>query len=331
MSVLNIEHLALDLPVQGRRRRVLHDVSLSIGEGEAVGLVGESGAGKSMASRSVIRLLPDRAVTEGSILFRGRSVLAMDRTALREYRTHDVAMIFQDPRAHVNPVRTIGDFLTEALIERGEPRAQARDDVAALLRAVGVSEPERRLRQFPHELSGGLLQRVMIAAALAVTPQLLLADEPTTALDVTTQSDVMVILDDQRRERGLAMLFVTHDLELAAAVCERIVVMYAGFVVEDAPASIVHQRARHPYTAGLLASRPDPTAHTRRLVAIPGRPLSGYEVGAGCAFAPRCAFATERCRIERPALRAMGDGLVACHHAEDLEGHLGAVARGDQA
>lgn len=322
MNVLEFDHLAIDLPVEGERQRVIHEVTLALGEGEAVGLVGESGAGKSMVSRSVIRLLPNGAVVEGTILFEGRSVMAMDRATLRDYRSRDVAMVFQDPRAHVNPVRSIGDFLVEALIERGgDPRA-ARGAVIELLVAVGVTEPERRLRQFPHELSGGLLQRVMIAAALVVSPKLLLADEPTTALDVTTQSDVMVILDTQRRDRGLAMLFVTHDLELAIAVCDRIAVMYAGFLVEDAPAHALHETTRHPYTAGLLASRPDPRAPERRLLAIPGRPLSAYEVGVGCSFATRCAFAEARCHRERPELRELDGGRVACHRAEELRGHL---------
>jgi ABC-type dipeptide/oligopeptide/nickel transport system ATPase component len=175
-------------------------------------------------------------------------------------------MIFQDPRAHINPVRTIGDFLTEALLERGEPRHRADAIVSGLLSAVGITDAARRMRQYPHELSGGLLQRVMIAAALAIEPKLLLADEPTTALDVTTQSDVMVNLDTQRRERGLAMLFVTHDLELAAAVCDRIAVMYAGYLVEDSPAASLHAEALHPYTAGLLASRPSALACEPRVL-----------------------------------------------------------------
>ncbi|MGH9020510.1 MAG: ABC transporter ATP-binding protein [Acidimicrobiales bacterium] len=322
MNVLDVDHLAVDLPVEGQPRRVIHDVTLSIAEGEAVGLVGESGAGKSMASRAVIRLLPHGATVLGDVSFEGRSVLAMDRTQLRAFRAHDVAMVFQDPRAHINPVRTVGDFLVEALVERGDARGDAVDVVSGLLRVVGIDDPARRMRQYPHELSGGLLQRVMIAAALAVSPKLLLADEPTTALDVTTQSDVMVNLDTQRRERGLAMLFVTHDLELAAAVCDRIAVLYAGFLVEDVAAADLHRAARHPYTAGLLASRPSPTTRERRLVAIPGRPLSAYEVGPGCAFATRCAFAVERCHTERPELRDLDGGRVACHRAEELRRRL---------
>ena len=328
MNVLDLDHLAVDLLVEGERRRVIHDVTLSLAEGEAVGLVGESGAGKSMASRAIIRLLPDGARTSGEISFEGRSVLGMDRAALRHYRAHDVAMIFQDPRAHINPVRRIGDFLTEGLVERGEARDEATRVVTELLGAVGVAEPARRLTQYPHELSGGQLQRVMIAAALAATPRLLLADEPTTALDVTTQSEVMAILDAARRERGLAMVFVTHDLELAAAVCDRIAVLYAGLLVEDIPASRLHAERRHPYTAGLLASRPDPTNTQERLYAIPGRPLSALEIGPGCPFAARCAFALERCQIERPALRELGVGRVACHRAEELGDQLLAPATG---
>lgn len=322
MNVLTLDHLSVDLPVEGQRRRVIHDVTLAVGEGEAVGLVGESGAGKSLTSRAVIRLLPEGAVIGGDVSFKGRSVSQMSSEDLRHYRLRDVAMIFQDPKAHINPVRTIGDFLTEALIERGDGEEGAVATVTGLLEVVGITEASRRLRQYPHELSGGLLQRVMIAAALAIEPQLLLADEPTTALDVTTQSDVMVNLDTQRRERGLAMLFVTHDLELAAAVCDRIAVMYAGFLVEDSPAARLHQDALHPYTAGLLASRPSATARSARLVAIPGRPLSAFEVGEGCSFVARCPFAQDRCRVERPVLRDVGAGRVACHRTEEIGDQL---------
>ncbi len=318
MALLELDRLAIDLEVGRRPRRVVHDVSFPVSEGEAVGLVGESGAGKSMTSRAVIRLLPEGATIHGDIRMEGRSVPAMHREELREYRLRDVAMIFQDPRAHVNPVRRIGDFLTEALLERGDPQRLAVDRVTGLLERVGIHDPERRMRQYPHELSGGLLQRVMIAAALAIEPKLLLADEPTTALDVTTQSDVMVHLDAQRRERGLSMIFVTHDLELAIAVCDRVAVMYAGYLVEDSPASNLRTEALHPYTKGLLASRPNPSIRTERLAAIPGRPLSAFEVKEGCVFASRCAFTQERCLVERPLLRTFGTARVACHRAEEL-------------
>jgi oligopeptide/dipeptide ABC transporter ATP-binding protein len=324
VSILSIDHLSIDLPVHGGLRRAIHDVTLDVAEGEAVGLVGESGAGKSMTARSVIRLLPDGAVAGGDIIFHGRSVFNLRSRELRDFRMRSVAMIFQDPRAAINPVRKIGDFLIEALVERGDTASTATAVVTGLLEEVGITDAKRRLRQYPHELSGGLLQRVMIAAALAIEPKLLLADEPTTALDVTTQSDVMVSLDTQRRERGLAMIFVTHDLELAAAVCDRIAVMYAGFLVEDSPADDLHHSARHPYTAALLASRPSVTDRAPRLVAIPGRPLSAFEVAEGCAFAARCVFAQDRCRVERPVLREVGAGRVACHRTEELHGQLDA-------
>jgi oligopeptide/dipeptide ABC transporter ATP-binding protein len=324
VSILSIDQLTIDLPTRSGLRRVIHHVDLEVAEGEAVGLVGESGAGKSMTARAAIRLLPDGAVSGGDILFNGASVLNMRARELRDFRMNSVAMIFQDPRAAINPVRRIGDFLVEALVERGDSESTATAVVTALLEDVGIADAKRRLHQYPHELSGGLLQRVMIASALAIEPKLLLADEPTTALDVTTQSDVMVILDAQRRERGLAMIFVTHDLELASAVCDRIAVMYAGLLVEDSPAEGLHHSALHPYTAALLASRPSVTDRAPRLVAIPGRPLSAFEVGEGCAFAARCAFAQDRCRVERPVLRKVGAGRVACHRTEELQGQLDA-------
>ncbi len=322
-DLLEIRDLRIELPIDGRLQPVIQDVSLTVAEGEAVGLVGESGAGKSMTSRAVIRLLPPQARVSGDVLFDSVSVLEMDGDALRRYRAGDVTMVFQDPRTHVNPVHRVGDFLTEALITNsGETREAAERRVVDLLADVGIDDAARRLRQYPHELSGGLLQRVTIAAALAAEPRLLLADEPTTSLDVTTQAEVMAILDEQRRRRKLAMIFVTHDLELAAAVCDRIAVMYAGFLVEDRPADTLHEMARHPYTAGLLASRPSPTQKAARLWAIPGRPLSAYEVTTGCPFATRCPFVTERCRKEQQVLREVDGGRVRCWRAEELRGRL---------
>ena len=211
-------------------------------------------------------------------------------------------MIFQDPRAHVNPVRRIGDFMTEALrANQGVSAAEAGRRAADMLAQVGIDDGERRLRQYPHELSGGMLQRVMIAAALLTEPALLLADEPTTALDVTTQAEVMAILDELRREFGLAMLFITHDLELAAAICDRTAVMYAGQIVEIRASDLLHDDPLHPYTAALAAARPDIAQTRARLRAIPGRPLSAFEAPRrACAFAPRCPHATAACRERCP-------------------------------
>jgi oligopeptide/dipeptide ABC transporter ATP-binding protein len=321
--MLEIAGLHVELSVGGVMRPVIHDTTIAVGQGEAVGLAGESGAGKSMTIRAIERLLPPGAKVSGQILYDGADVLTFDRKAMRSFLASKVAMIFQDPSTHINPVRTIGDFLTEALVtNNGVSKAEAMRRVTAILEDVGINDAVRRLSQYPHQLSGGLQQRVMIAAALAVEPRLLLADEPTTSLDVTTQAEVMAILDEQRRQRGLSMIFVTHDLDLAAAVCDRIAVMYAGFVVEDRSAADLYKEARHPYTAGLLASRPSPTERAKRLCAIPGRPLSAFEVGEGCPFASRCAYVEERCQRELPELRELAGGRVRCHRADELHGQL---------
>jgi oligopeptide/dipeptide ABC transporter ATP-binding protein len=322
--LLSVDGLAVDLPLADGLRTVLHDVSFTIGAGEALGLVGESGSGKSMSARAIARLLPPGAVLHGQIRFDGRDVTGLRGSALRSYRS-EVAMIFQDSRAHINPVRTIGDFMTEALrTNQRVKRSTAEAAAIAMLDQVGIADGPRRLRQYPHELSGGLLQRVMIAATLLTEPRLLLADEPTTALDVTTQSEVMAILDELRRERNMAMLFITHDLELASAVCDRTAVMYAGQVVEQRRSSLLHDDPLHPYTAGLVAARPRIDGSTSRLNAIPGRPLSAFEAPHGCAFSDRCAHSQQpRCTESRPAIRPLADGLVRCVRADELRGRLG--------
>jgi oligopeptide/dipeptide ABC transporter ATP-binding protein len=316
--MLDISHLTVQLPAG----TVLRDVSLSIAPGEAVGLVGESGSGKSMTAKAIARLLPAHAVTSGDILFNGQNVGAYSPADLRRYRA-DVAMIFQDPRAHTNPVRKIGDFMTEALRAQGVAAAEATRRAADVLEQVGISEPSRRLRQYPYELSGGMLQRVMIGSALLTKPKLLLADEPTTALDVTTQEEVMAILDETRRSVGMGLLFITHDLELAAAICDRTAVMYAGQVVETRASELLHDDPLHPYTAGLSAARPDINRTRARLRTIPGRPLSAFEAPeSACAFAARCAFAADECRASAPTLVPLDGGLTRCVRAADLRGKL---------
>jgi oligopeptide/dipeptide ABC transporter ATP-binding protein len=321
-SLLEIDGLTVRLPVEGELRAVLHEVALEIAAGEAVGLVGESGSGKSMTARAVARLLPAGAETVGAIRFAGQDVIGLRGSRLRAFRG-EIAMVFQDPRAHVNPVRTIGDFVTEALrTNRGVGRRDARRRAVEALGEVGIDDAERRLKQYPHELSGGLLQRVMIATALLNEPRLLLADEPTTALDVTTQSEVMAILDDLRRDRGLALLFITHDLDLAGAVCDRTAVMYAGRIVETRASALLHDDPLHPYTAALAAARPSLDACADRLVAIPGRPVSAFEAPDGCPFAPRCAFAEPACRRAVPSLDGIEGDLVRCRRARELRGGL---------
>ena len=329
LPLLEVAGLTVLLEVNGARRAVLRDVSLALRPGEAVGLVGESGAGKSMTARALGRLLPPGAEMRGSVRFGGDEIGRLAGADLRRYRSQ-VAMIFQDPRAHVNPVRRIGDFMTEALrTNHAVPTGEARRRAVDMLTQVGIEDGARRLQQYPHQLSGGMLQRVMIAAALLTGPRLLLADEPTTALDVTTQAEVMAILDELRHKSGLAMLFITHDLELAAAICDRTAVMYAGQIVEVRASPLLHSDPLHPYTAALAAARPDITRTTPRLRAIPGRPLSAFEAPATeCAFAARCTHAGEICRVAVPDLVELDGGASRCARARELRGQLQAAPDG---
>ena len=327
--LLEIESLSLRMPWLAKRP-LLDGVSLGVDAGEVVGLVGESGSGKSLTARAVLRLLPQNADVDGRITVGDTEVLEASTDEVRALRRSTVSMVFQDPRAGINPIRRIGDFLTESLrLNHGWPKDKARARALELLQAVGLPDPERHLRQFPHELSGGMLQRVMIAGALTVEPRLLLCDEPTTALDVTTQAEILAILGRLQREQGMGMLFITHDLDLAAAVCDRVYVMYAGRIVEQSPAQALFDRPRHPYTAGLLASTPGVDADHDRLVSIPGSPLSLLENPPGCAFAPRCAYAQDACRAGQPALVVEGDRAVRCIRSVELRDALRGLGRHD--
>ncbi|MFC9503791.1 ABC transporter ATP-binding protein [Streptomyces sp. NPDC057002] len=299
--LLTLDHLTVQLP--GAARPLLDEVSLRVDPGEVVGLVGESGSGKSTTAKAALGLLPDGATASGSVRAGDADVLALGGEDLRRHRARTVAMVHQDPRAALNPVRRIGDFLRE----RGADRARA----VELLAAVGLSDPERRLKQRPHELSGGMLQRVVIAGALAVRPRLLLADEATSALDVTTQAEILALLRTLRAEQQAGMLFITHDLHLAAAYCDRVYVMYAGRVVEERTAEALFADPAHPYTRGLLSCSPTlgDTSHT--LLPIPGRPPSLSDVFSGCPFAARCPDAEPECDTWRPTSAELPDGGTA--------------------
>ena len=316
-SLVSIQDLTVRFGTPRDPKLILDAVSLDIARGEAVGLVGESGSGKSTTARAIVRALPTAHV-EGQILFDDQDINTLDGKALRELRSTKIAMIGQNPRSTMNPVRRVGDFATEALrSNRGISTTTARATLRSLLEEVGITSPDRVLDQYPHQLSGGMLQRVVIAAAIAAEPVLLIADEPTTALDVTTQAEVTGILADLLKGRDMAMLFITHNLDLASAVCDRTIVMYAGQIVEEQASARLLQHPQHPYTAGLREARTRVDVDIDRLLAIPGRPIAAFERGSGCPFAPRCAFAQERCHESMPPLEITNHGRVACYrHAE---------------
>jgi peptide/nickel transport system ATP-binding protein len=300
------------------RVRAVDGVSFSLARGRTLGVVGESGSGKTVLARSVMNLLPAVNVRRtGSIRFEGRELIGLGDREMRHLCGAEIAMVFQDPMSSLNPVMTVGRQITESLrVHAGMRRAEARDTAVALLRSVNIPEPERRYGEHAHQLSGGMRQRVMIALALACGPKLLFADEPTTALDVTVQAEILNLLQDNQRDRFMAMVLVTHDLGVVAGRTDEIAVMYAGRIVEHAPTADLFRRMRHPYTEALLRSVPrvEQPSHTR-LRAIGGRPPNLLLPPSGCAFSPRCPYAQDRCRVEAPALVEGPDAghRVACH------------------
>ncbi|GHC70979.1 ABC transporter ATP-binding protein [Streptomyces flavofungini] len=300
-ALLEVTDLTLRLP--GAARPVLDSVSLTVAPGEVVALVGESGSGKSTTAKAALGLFPPGAVASGSVRFDGAEVLGLTGERLRAHRARGVALVHQDPRAALNPVRRVGDFL----VERGASRSEA----VELLASVGLPDPERRVRQRPHELSGGMLQRVVIAGALAARPRLLLADEATSALDVTTQADILALLRGLRAEHGLGLLFITHDLHLAAAYSDRVYVMYAGRVVESRTAGALFTAPAHPYTQGLLTCSPTLGDTGTPLHPIPGRPPSLSDTFPGCPFTDRCAHSQPTCETWAPIQVALPDGGTA--------------------
>ncbi len=291
-------------------------VDLVLRAGESLALVGESGAGKSQIFQAALGLLPANGRASGSVFFDGQSLLDCDTRTLNRLRGDRIGMIFQDPMSALNPYLSIGRQLTEVLqVHRGLGAREAARQATAMLAAVRIPEPARRLRQYPHQLSGGQRQRVMIAMALLCDPALLIADEPTTALDVTVQAEIMALLQQLRRSRGAALVLISHDLGLVAGVCERLVVLYAGRVVEQGPTATLLRAPHHPYTRGLLAASPAVARPVDgRLPSIPGQPPNAGELPAGCAFRPRCAVASAVCAERDPPLGARApEHAVACH------------------
>ncbi|MBM3522153.1 MAG: ABC transporter ATP-binding protein [Alphaproteobacteria bacterium] len=307
--------------------KAVDGVSWQVRAGETLGLVGESGCGKSVSALSVLQLIPDPPgrIVAGEIRFEGRDLLTLPASELRAIRGNQIAMIFQEPMTALNPLLKIGRQIGESVMRhRGLERADARARAAEMLGLVRIPDPERWLDGYPHQMSGGMRQRVMIAMALACGPAVLLADEPTTALDVTIQAQILGLIRELQARLGLALVLITHDLGVVAETADRVAVMYAGRIVEQGSTPALLERPRHPYTRGLLAAVPDLVARRRgqsprRLAEIPGIVPRLDRLPAGCAFAPRCAQANDRCRRETPVLEAAApDHLVACFEAERL-------------
>jgi oligopeptide/dipeptide ABC transporter ATP-binding protein len=311
--LLAVKDLTTEFRTAAGPLRAVDRVSLSVAAGEAVGIVGESGCGKSVTALSILSLIPDPPgrISGGEVLFKGEDLLRAAGERLRRLRGDRIGMVFQEPASALNPVFTAGEQVAEVVrAHRGERRARARQQVIELFARVGIPDPERRYRAYPHQLSGGMQQRVMLAMAMICEPDLLIADEPTSALDVTTQAQIMHLLQERLRHRGTALLLISHDLGLVAEACHRVVVLYAGQVVESAPAAALFEAPAHPYTAALLRSIRSFSA-TGRLYALPGGlPDLHAEAAArpGCRFAERCPQVQPGCRTRRPELRPVAPG-----------------------
>jgi peptide/nickel transport system ATP-binding protein len=316
MTLLTVRNLSIAVG----RRLIVEDVDLDLREGEVLGLVGESGSGKTVTCRALARLLPrgQLHIASGSVRFNGRDLTRLSEEEMRKVRGVEIGMIFQNPSSHLDPVMRIGDQIAESVhYHEGVPMADGRARAVELLRQVGIPDPARRLDAYPHEFSGGMRQRAMIAIALACRPKLLIADEPTTALDVTVQAQVLRLLLDLRDRLGLAILLVTHNLGVVAQTCDSLAVMYAGRVMERGAKREILRAPAHPYTEALLKCQPGAAKAAALLPAIPGQPPAATAFPEGCRFHPRCPRAAAQCRERRPELRPLeSEHMAACHFAE---------------
>ncbi len=315
MSVLlSVENLKTTFYTSEGVVRAVDDVSFTIHEGQSVGLVGESGCGKSVTSLSILRLIagPSGRIEGGRILYKGVDVLSLDDARMRSIRGNQISMIFQEPMTSLNPVFRIGDQIAETLmLHDGMEKKAAAARAVEMLQLVGIPQAARVAREYPHQLSGGMRQRVMIAMAMACKPELLIADEPSTALDVTIQAQILDLMRDLKRDQGTAILLITHDLGVVAEMCEFVIVMYGGKVVEQADVRTIFRSPRHPYTVGLMESRPSINRDAERLTPIPGMVPSPLKLPQGCYFHPRCSRAFDRCRVEAPPLFEVAPGHLS--------------------
>ena len=319
--LLEVAELAVDLPAPGGSQRVVDRTSFSLAEGESLGVVGESGSGKTMTALALMALTPEGAQVSGSIRFEERELVGLGEETMRQLRGDRIAMIFQEPMTALNPLHSVGAQVAEPLmLHRGLAKGDARQRAIELLERVRLAEPERAARSYPFALSGGERQRAMIAMAIGCSPRLVIADEPTTALDVTVQARILALIDGLRAESGMAILLVSHDLAVIAGHCDRVMVMYAGVIMESGPVDAVLRRPRNPYTLALLEARPRPGAlRGARLATIPGAPPAAPAHRAGCPFAGRCALTLDQCWTTPPPQVAFGaNHMSRCHRAGDV-------------
>ena len=318
---LAVRGLTVELPTPAGPVRPVEDFSLTVMPGEIAGLVGESGSGKTMAMRAVMGLLPRSArIVAGEVLLDGLDLARLDAAGMQAVRGRDAAMIFQNPSSYLDPLMSVGRQVAEPLrIHRSLSRREARAEVIELFRRVGIHDPERQFDAFPHQFSGGMKQRVLIAAALACNPKLLVADEPTTALDVTIQKQILDLLRRLRDATGIAVVFITHDLGVVAEICDTVTVLYAARIAERASTEILLREPKHPYSRGLIQSQPEAARRDRPLPSIPGQPPGLREMPEGCRFRPRCGYGADICRVAPQALASIGAGhATACVRWREL-------------
>ena len=318
--LLDVQHLVTSFTSDKVKTVAVEDVSFQVHEGETVGIVGESGSGKSVTSMSVMRLIeaPSGKIESGKIMFEGKNLLELSEKEMQKVRGHDISMIFQEPTTSLNPTKLCGDQIAESIIiHQGKSKDEAHKMAVEMLRLVGIPLPEQRAREYPHQLSGGMRQRVMIAIALSCSPKLLIADEPTTALDVTIQAQILKLMRDLKEKMGMSIMLITHDLGVVAEMSEKVIVMYLGKIVEEAEAVELFKNPKHPYTMGLMKSIPTLATPKGKLYTIEGFIATADNKPSGCGFHPRCPYAMEICKTKSPEFTYLENGhRYACHLSE---------------